>query len=235
MTESASVRRHHVADDILTRSAALFDQLGYGSTSLQDIADAVGVARSSIYHYFPSKEQILATLVDRASDQREAIVSEIGAMTTGPLARLDELLFSLGRTIASNPIGLRLALNEGASLPAAVQQRSIRSRRQMFELLASILEAGVDSGEVRPLDARQAAATIIAALSGLQYGDVGGVHMDPPVAARQLTRMITDGIRQAPDRRVSTLADALDRLRADLDVVEHQVRRERADPHDVDG
>jgi AcrR family transcriptional regulator len=229
MDQPPSVRRQHVADDILSKSAALFDQFGYGATSLQDIADAVGIARPSLYHYFPSKEHILATLVDRTSDQREAMVAEIRALTTEPLDRLDRLLFGLGRTIATNPVGLRLALNEGVSLPPDVQQRSVRSRRQMFELLASILGAGVDAGDLRPLDARQGAATIIAALSGLQYGDVGGVHMDPDVAARQLTQMITDGIRQAPDRRTSTVADAVQQLRDDLDVLEHHVRRDRND------
>ncbi|HEY4331242.1 MAG TPA: TetR/AcrR family transcriptional regulator [Ilumatobacteraceae bacterium] len=225
MPQPATVRRQHVAEDILAKAASLFDNLGYGMTSLQDIADAVGIARPSLYHYFKSKDEILVMLVERTSANREAAVAEIKTMAAPPRDRLAALLHRVGAAIGTNPIGLRLALNYGGSLPPAVQRRSVRSRRLMFELIASVLSDGVDNGSLRPMEPRETAAMIIASLSGLQYQDIGGVHMDADRAAALLARTILDGLSQPDERQASTAAAAIQRLRDDLDVLEHQIRR----------
>ena len=53
---SAADRRRR---DILAKSAVLFDEFGYRETSMNDIADAVGVRKPTLYHYFDTKDEIL--------------------------------------------------------------------------------------------------------------------------------------------------------------------------------
>jgi len=45
--------------EIVEIAARLFDRHGYHSTSMDDIAEAVGLRKPSLYHYFKSKDQIL--------------------------------------------------------------------------------------------------------------------------------------------------------------------------------
>ena len=104
MSKSPTVRHQQVAEDILAKAGTLFDELGYGRTSLQDIADAVGIARPSLYHYFRSKEEILAVLVERTTLSREVIADEVARMEAPPLERLSALLRRIGHAIAANPI-----------------------------------------------------------------------------------------------------------------------------------
>ena len=111
MSKSPSIRHQQVAEDILAKAALLFDELGYGLTSLQDIADAVGIARPSLYHYFRSKEELLSTLVERTTRSREEIADEVARMDASPQERLSTLLRRLGNATAVNPIGLRLQVN----------------------------------------------------------------------------------------------------------------------------
>lgn len=50
--------------DILEKSRDLFSERGYQGTSVQQIADAVGIKKASVYYHFESKQQIFLALVD---------------------------------------------------------------------------------------------------------------------------------------------------------------------------
>jgi len=50
--------------EILTAAARIFREKGYHGTSVQDIAEAVGLLKGSLYHYIRSKEQLLARLFE---------------------------------------------------------------------------------------------------------------------------------------------------------------------------
>jgi AcrR family transcriptional regulator len=224
MAKPSTRRFQSAANDILAAAARLFDEQGYGQTSLQEIADAVGVSRPSLYHYFSSKEEILAALVDRATGRRVEIIGEVEALGGAPVAQLRLLLRLVGEATGTNPAGLRIALDNEAALADPVRRRSARSRRQLFDLLASILAAGVDEGSLRPMDEREVAATLIAALTGLQYRSIGGVEMSPEHTAGLLEEVIVVGLCQPTDRQASTLDDALRMVRQDLELVERHAR-----------
>ena len=207
MSKSPSIRHQHVAEDILAKAAVLFDELGYGLTSLQDIADAVGIARPSLYHYFRSKEELLATLVERTTRSREEIAEDVSRMEAPPKERLSALLGRLGRATADNPVGLRLMLNNTGSLPPEMHTD------------------GMDSGVLRPMPPRDVAALMIAALTGLQYKEIGGVRIDPVESAQMLEQMLVAGVSQPTERRAASAHDALALLRLDLGLLEHHLGR----------
>ena len=58
------VRRELVETELLERAADLFAERGFNGTTLQDVADTVGLTRAALYHYFDSKEALLTTLVE---------------------------------------------------------------------------------------------------------------------------------------------------------------------------
>lgn len=49
-------------DEIVARAATLFDDQGYHQTRMEDIAEAVGLKKSTLYHYIKSKEEILTLI-----------------------------------------------------------------------------------------------------------------------------------------------------------------------------
>jgi AcrR family transcriptional regulator len=69
-------------DAILTAAAQLFAEQGVAATDLGDIARAVGLARSSLYRYFPDKDHILLRWFERELEpviaQSEAIIDGKG-------------------------------------------------------------------------------------------------------------------------------------------------------------
>ncbi len=65
---------------ILHRSAELFAQYGYSGTSITMIADACGVSKALLYHYYPDKE---AVLFDIICDHLEMLISVVEAAIAG--------------------------------------------------------------------------------------------------------------------------------------------------------
>jgi AcrR family transcriptional regulator len=89
---SAPTVREHVARQeraILDAAAELFATRGVADTDLADIARAVGLARSSLYRYFPDKDHILAAWLTREIEPLEAEVARIEGDDLAPIARID--------------------------------------------------------------------------------------------------------------------------------------------------
>jgi AcrR family transcriptional regulator len=63
--KDADVRR----DEILDTALALFLEHGFERTSVEQITNAVGVAKGTFYHYFATKQDLLVQLVERFADQ----------------------------------------------------------------------------------------------------------------------------------------------------------------------
>jgi AcrR family transcriptional regulator len=229
MAKVSNRRFRQVADGILETAAQLFDEKGYGEVSLQDIADAVGMTRPSLYHYFASKDEMLATLVERTTSRREEIIASVKQLDGDPLARLRTLLRLTAEAASSNPAGLRLTLNNQGALPTEVRRRSVRSRRLLFDLLVGILSEGAAKGVLRPMHEHEMAATIVAALSGLQYRDIGGIAVAPEHFAELMEQLLVFGVRQPPEREASDMGQALELLRQDVLIIEQQARRLNGD------
>jgi len=56
-------------DDILTAAMMLFSSQEYESVTMKRIMDELGIAKGTIYHYFPSKQALLEGVVDRIIDE----------------------------------------------------------------------------------------------------------------------------------------------------------------------
>ena len=50
--------------EILDAAADLFFHKGFGATTTQDVADAVGLLKGSLYHHIGSKEDLLVGIID---------------------------------------------------------------------------------------------------------------------------------------------------------------------------
>ena len=100
----------------------------------------------------------------------------------------------------------------------------------MFELLSALLEEGMEHGEFRPGDPRSTAASIIAALTGLQYRAIGGVAEAPEAAARRLVEILLAGVRATADRDAFSVDGAVRQVEEGLRLLQWHARRGRSEP-----
>ncbi|WP_169799924.1 TetR/AcrR family transcriptional regulator [Herbiconiux solani] len=73
MTRAEQAARTRQA--VLDAARALFAERGFAATSLQDIADAMGVRKANVYYYFPTKAAILDALLDERTSRLDALLA----------------------------------------------------------------------------------------------------------------------------------------------------------------
>lgn len=203
MTKPRGVSFGKMEQAIVETAGELFDRKGFNQTSLQDIADAIGMARPSLYHYFNNREQILAAGVDLLTKQRDAITQQLRELDGDPIQRLTSLMLGLGTLISEHPVWVRILLRDEVALPEDTRVRDRESRLAFLDLLTETLREGSELGYLRAHDERAVALTIISALSGLQGHYAATADTSPEEATQLAVDVILHGVVE-PTRRPGT-------------------------------
>lgn len=90
-------------DMIQARAAELFATKGVGATTVRDIGQAAGVYSGSLYHYFPSKEAIVAAILQDFVDGIRQRFETVAAATDDPLEVVRGLIHETLEIIDEHP------------------------------------------------------------------------------------------------------------------------------------
>ena len=149
--------------EILEAARVVFAQQGFNHSTMDDIADAAGVAKGTLYLYFPSKRDLfLATLREGVVALHERVRDEIAEARTSA-DRVRAFMAARLRYCAENRDFFRIYYTEFASLQirAANAQPEFQDLYdEQAALLEQILRRGMLAGEVRELDTAKSAHLI---------------------------------------------------------------------------
>jgi AcrR family transcriptional regulator len=76
--------RQQIDAGILDSAAALFARRGFAKTSVQDVADAVGLSKAGLLHHFVSKDALYGAVLDRAGAVGGQLLDAVGDLPLGP-------------------------------------------------------------------------------------------------------------------------------------------------------
>jgi AcrR family transcriptional regulator len=212
----AGLRRRLVEREILERAAELFAERGFAGTTVQDIADALGMSRPALYYYVKSKEVILEQLVENLSINDAKVLEGIRRRRSGDaVEKLREMAQHLATNAGSNPNQTQILAQSKHHLPEAIAQLDREAERSIVQSLIWVLQHGMRRGQFRQLDPRTAALTIV----GMCLWTAWWVD-DAPL--EQLTAQIADQAVNSVlvvdgDRELDEPAALLRAARANLD------------------
>lgn len=157
-----SKRRELIISELLDKATELFAAKGYEATSLQDIADAVGVSRPALYHYLRSKDDLLAMLVRQMSHSLAEVLAQLrGRPDLTPIEKVRHLTALLVRERATHPGQFRILDHTEMILPEPAGAEHLAAKRRIVRELITIIEEGIQASQIRPTDARTAAFSLL--------------------------------------------------------------------------
>ena len=195
-----STRKAQAREEAIYRAAArIFHRKGYTATTLQDIADEVGILKGSLYYYIDSKEDLLFGITETIH-RLAADNADLAAGVDGTCA--DRLRFLVERHVASFGVNLEMIrvfyTDHGALGPE--RRRHVMGERRRYEQFArGLITDGQRAGEFCPdLDARVANNAILTMVNTI-YMWFDGTNGDLEAIARQYAAMVLGSLRCPPD------------------------------------
>lgn len=168
------------SDDILGCARSLIIAGGYNGFSYADISEIVGIRKASIHHHFPSKVDLVRTLVARYREEAEAAVAELERRCPEPAEQLRAYTgywaACIGDATRTFCVCALLA-SEMPKLPSEVALEVSAYFRMFSAWLTSLMERGAEQGTlVLSGTVRSEAETFIATVHGAMlsaraYGD----------------------------------------------------------------
>ena len=142
------------ADDrrasIVKAAANLFSQKGYHQTSMEDIAEAVGLRKPTLYWYISCKEEILHLIHDDFMDQLMTRHNKRMESNMSSAEMLREIMVDIFEQITEKP-GYILSFHEHyRELTDEIQEVSKIERDRYYHMVVDVVRKGMENGEFAP-------------------------------------------------------------------------------------
>ena len=132
---------------ILDAAVRVFASKGYHTSRVGDIAEEAGVAHGLLYHYFPSKEQVLQTVFRENWGELLDAFARIEASDATPLEQLGSIAKTLLRAWRDRPDLVRVMVREVARSPQL--QGQVEEIGAGFRVIQRVIERGQADGSFR--------------------------------------------------------------------------------------
>ncbi len=184
--------------EIIAAAASLFKKKGYRATTLEDIAAAVGMLKGSLYYYIRSKEELLYLVVRdpirQAYNKLEEIVNSDAPVTE----KITQAIANHIAVFHQHYPHIAVYLHDFHNVMQKLQDNSIETPKEYQQLLAQLLQQGVDSGELRAdLDVTLSGYAILGMCNWMYRWYKPEGHMSAEAIAEVFTKLVLEGMRQS--------------------------------------
>jgi AcrR family transcriptional regulator len=173
---------------ILQQALRLFSQAGYHGTSLQEIADELGITRPAFYYYFRSKDDLLWRLIGSLGDQLLEEVRPVVDEPLTPLEKLHKLLVAHTRTILGNPEAFKIYFTERHLVDPRRDRQLRRGEEQYITLYEEVIADAQRDGVVRQGDPHLLALVV----TGLANSALRWFQARRPLTAEAASELLAD-------------------------------------------
>jgi len=196
--ESKSSRYALMRQEIIRAAVKLFMRNSVSSVTLSQVAQELDLTKAAIYHYFPSKEDLLRSIFAgwAASCRKELEV--IVALPIEPEEMLRQILRTHARQITSEFGLFVLSVRVEAELPEPVRLEVRHLQRDTDKFIRDVIACGQREGVFQPVDGRLAELAGIGMFNWMWRWYRPGQD-DPEAIAELFTRIFVEGIRVRTD------------------------------------
>lgn len=166
LTEEEQSRRRH---EIFHQVANIFLKKGFQETSMQEIAIAAGLGKSTLYDYFKTKDEILIYFFEDQLDDLTAEAQKIAVQNKTADERLREITRMHMEFLQANK-SLFLKMSMEAQRLKPESQKKIQEKRHAYQdLLRALIDEGIREGTFRKVDSLLAARILMTSMAPVVF------------------------------------------------------------------
>lgn len=191
---SNSKQQIPTSDRIHSAAVSLFFERGYHGTSMRDVAAAVGIQMSSLYHYFPSKQSLLFSIMNQTMDDLIDNAKMAFDIDAQPREKLIAGITSHVNFHAQKYMENFITDSELRSLDTAERKKIVAKRDNYSSLFRAVIEDGQSRGDFRKADVSVSLAAMFSTISSVPawFKPNGRLTLDQ--VAKEISLLFLDGI-----------------------------------------
>ncbi len=209
---SAPIRNRQ--QEIFDAAARIFHERGYEATSIQDVAEAVGILKGSLYYYIDSKEDLLFGVIEDAHQGSLGNLKRWQEMEGDALTKLRAFISGHVLHNIENRIKIGVFFQDFRSLSPERREVIVRERDQYDHFLRELIVQGQEEGVVAPeVDPKLTAFAILGMMNWTHQWYQPGGPAQPMEIANAFADLVLGGIAAEgswnPDRSaIGTLPES---------------------------
>lgn len=200
---------------ILDVAEPLFARRGFAAVGMREVAAAVGLGKSSVFHHFHTKAELYLAVLERVLQRIRERLAPALAGSEAPARRLDRCIDALVDALAEHPPAARLLLRglfEEDEFPTEAQGRAHAVERVLQEILDGIrrlLRDGIESGAFRAVSVSHTIQTLIGAtVYHFASGELGEDLLGRPLLSADAVRSRKQELKSLLHRGLLTAPEA---------------------------
>lgn len=153
-------------EEIVAEATRLFAERGYEGASMGDLAERVGLRKASLFHHFPSKDVLYATVLTQLMESVKAAITGAAGADGSYAERLDALTDALTETLSAQPHAARLLIREAMDAGPVMKEGLGRS---INDVLAAGLEFAKEGQREGVFNAELDPTHLIVTMIGIHF------------------------------------------------------------------
>jgi AcrR family transcriptional regulator len=191
--------------EIYRVAAQIICEKGYDATSMNDIAEAVGITKAGIYHHIPGKKDLLFQIMNFGLDELDEEVIVPARALTDAEQRLRTIIANHVRLITnrSTPQGnnpVTIVVDEVAGLTPAHRRKIDQRKRAYVDLVRETLQHLKDEGKLRDVDVTTATFSVLGMILWLSRWYNPDGRLTPEEVAEEITKIALGGLLRTQRR-----------------------------------
>lgn len=196
--DGRSSRQRRRRREIVRVAAILFDEQGYHQTSMEDIAEAVGIRKPSLYYYFKSKDELLFWIHEEFVDW---LLERHDARLKLPLTAtqlVHEMIADILELMETHRGHVRVFFEHYRELADEHKAKIKRKRDRYHAMVEEFVRRGIETGEFRPVDARLTTLAIFGAANWAYQWYLSDGRLRPREIAYVFSDLLLNGLSRVP-------------------------------------
>src|SRR5438094_9061321 len=153
--------------EVYRTAAQIILRKGYDATSINDIANALGMTKAGLYHYINGKKELLFDIMNFGLDELDEEVVTPACSIADASSRLRFIITSHARLVMGGQGAITILVDEITALTPAQNRKITRRKREYFNRLRDLLDQLKAEGRLQEVDTTTATFSLLGMINWL--------------------------------------------------------------------